>query len=95
MRMHWGQLYKKHHDSLLEILLSRGVDRTEADDLLADVWADCVPGRRHRPSMLKKFNGTCPLQDWLAKVATIRWVDRNPKRSRHNNSGPGYKLLKR
>jgi hypothetical protein len=38
-----GELYKKYHDSLLKILLSRGVDRTDADDLLADVWADCVP----------------------------------------------------
>jgi hypothetical protein len=82
-----AELYETFHGSLLEILLSRGVDRTEAEDVLADLWADCVPGQDDRPSILAKFSGKCALQDWLATVATIRWVDRKPKRSRHNDRG--------
>jgi RNA polymerase sigma factor (sigma-70 family) len=70
------------HGSLLGILLSRGADRTEAEDLLADLWSDCVPGQDDRPSILEKFSGKCTLQGWLATVATNRWVDRKRKQSR-------------
>lgn len=73
---------------LLGILLSRGADRTEAEDLLADLWADCVPGQDDRPSILEKFSGKCTLQGWLATVATNRWVDRKRKQSRYVDPGP-------
>jgi RNA polymerase sigma factor (sigma-70 family) len=77
-----AELREKCHGSLLGILLSRGADRTEAEDLLADLWADCVPGQDDRPSILEKFSGRCTLQGWLATVATNRWVDRKRKQSR-------------
>src|SRR5215472_5589587 len=76
-------LRDKCHNSLLAILLARGVDRAEADDLLADLWADCVPGNNDRPSLLEKFSGKCTLQGWLATVATNRWIDRKRKQARH------------
>jgi hypothetical protein len=70
-----GELWEICHGSLLGMLLSLGAERTEAEDVLADLWAG-------RPSILKKFNGICTLQSWLETLAKIRWVDRNPKRSR-------------
>jgi len=63
------------HEVLLRILLSRGASPTETEDLLADLWSDCVPGDDDRPSLLEKFNGQCKLQGWLATVATRRWID--------------------
>src|SRR5215472_6269975 len=75
-------LRDKCHNSLLAILLARGVDRAEADDLLADLWADCVPGNNDRPSLLEKFSGKCTLQGWLATVATNRWFDLKRKQAR-------------
>src|SRR5215475_12754527 len=75
-------LRERCQSALLGILLSRGADRTEAEDLLADLWADCVPGQDDRPSILEKFSGKCTLQGWLATVATNRWVDRRRKQSR-------------
>src|ERR1051325_11267607 len=39
-----AELRQQCHASLTNILLARGATRTEADDLLADLWADCVPG---------------------------------------------------
>src|SRR3954470_9156844 len=71
------------HGSLLGILLARGANRTEAEDLLADLWADCVPGDDDRPSILEKFSGKCTLLGWLATVATNRWIDRKRKDARH------------
>src|ERR1041385_8040831 len=78
-----AQMRDQCHGSLLGILMSRGADRTEAEDLLADLWADCVPGNDDRPSILEKFSGKCTLQGWLATVATNRWVDRKRKQSRY------------
>ena len=87
-----AELREKCHSPLFGILVSRGADRTEAEDLLADLWADCVPGNDDRPSILEKFSGKCTLQGWLATVATNRWVDRKRKQSRfvepsHDGSG--------
>src|SRR6516162_2346443 len=39
-----AELREENHGPLLRILLSRGASPTEAEDLLADLWADCVPG---------------------------------------------------
>jgi DNA-directed RNA polymerase specialized sigma24 family protein len=82
-----GELWEIYNGSLLEMLLSRGAERTEAEDVLADLWAACIPGWDDRPSILKKFSGKCPLQGWLENLATIRWVDRKPKRSGAASTG--------
>jgi RNA polymerase sigma factor (sigma-70 family) len=82
-----AELRENCQGSLVGILLSRGADRTEAEDLLADLWSDCVPGQDDRPSILEKFSGKCTLQGWLATVATNRWVDRKRKQSRYVEPG--------
>ena len=83
-----AQMRDQCHGSLLGILMARGADRTEAEDLLADLWADCVPGADDRPSILEKFSGKCTLQGWLATVATNRWIDRKRKQARHVDPNP-------
>jgi RNA polymerase sigma factor (sigma-70 family) len=77
-----ADLRQQCHASLMNILLSRGATRTEAEDLLADLWADCVPGNADRPSLLEKFSGKCTLPGWLATVATNRWFDLKRKQAR-------------
>lgn len=77
-----GRLREASHNGLLNILLSRGASRTEADDLLADLWADCVPGAGDQPSLLEKFSGSCSLRSWLATVLTRRWIDLKRKHAR-------------
>jgi RNA polymerase sigma factor (sigma-70 family) len=76
-----GDLRDQCHTSLLAILIARGASPTEAEDLVADLWTDCVPGPE-RPSLLEKFSGRCSLQGWLATVATNRWVDFKRKQAR-------------
>lgn len=77
-----AELREKNHSVLTNILLSRGASQTEADDLLADLWTDCVPGNDDRPSLLEKFSGKCSLRSWLATVVTRRWIDLKRKLSR-------------
>src|SRR5437899_10290278 len=69
------ELREKLHAPILKTLLCRGATPTEAEDLLADLWADCVPGSDDRPSLLEKYNGRSTLQGWLSTIATNRWID--------------------
>jgi RNA polymerase sigma factor (sigma-70 family) len=75
-------LREQCHAPLLHTLLARGASRTEAEDLLADLWTDCVPGAADRPSLLEKFSGRCSLPSWLATVATNRWIDLRRRQTR-------------
>src|SRR5215468_7815604 len=77
-----GALREACHGPLTNILVARGASRTEAEDLLADLWADCVPGGDERASRLEKFSGKCSLQGWLATVATNRLIDLKRKQIR-------------
>jgi RNA polymerase sigma factor (sigma-70 family) len=80
-------LRERCHTSLVNILVSRGASPTEADDLLADLWADCVPGGDDKPSLLEKFGGKCKLLGWLSTVATRRWIDFKRRQVRHVTPG--------
>jgi RNA polymerase sigma factor (sigma-70 family) len=76
-------LRRWYNGDLVNILLSRGATPTESDDLLADLWDDCVVGGDEHPSLLEKFSGRCALRNWLATVATRRWIDLRRRRGRH------------
>jgi len=71
-----AELREKYNGPPLKILLSRwGMNRTKAEDMLADLWGDCVPGNVDQPSILEKFrgeefSGEGSLQNWLAFMAT-------------------------
>src|SRR5262249_5501634 len=80
-----AELRGRCQGSLLGILLARGANRTEAEDLLADLWADCVPGNDDRPSLLDKFSRRCSMQSWLATVATNRLIDLKRKQKRRGD----------
>jgi hypothetical protein len=52
------ELFEKYHGPLLEFLVSSWrMERTKAEDMLADFWGDCVPGNVDQPSILEKFSG--------------------------------------
>lgn len=69
------ELRSRMDGSLRGILRSRGATETEAEDVLADLWGDCVGEGEDHPALLEKYSGKCPLQAWLALVATNRWYD--------------------
>jgi RNA polymerase sigma factor (sigma-70 family) len=70
-----GALRERLDGPLRAILRSRGASPTEADDTVADLWGECVADGAGRPVLLDKYSGKCPLQSWLATVATNRWYD--------------------
>jgi len=75
-----GALRNKYQPVLFGVLVARGARPIEAEDLLADLWGDCVGSPDVRPSLLEKFSGRCPLQNWLITVATRRLIDLKRKK---------------
>ena len=45
-------LREQHHASLGNILRARGASATETEELLADLWGDCVPRKKTNNSQL-------------------------------------------
>ena len=69
---------------LLSILRSRGAGETEAEEILADLWSDCVPGAG-KACLLAKFNGQAAPLGWLARVAINRWIDARRRRAKFDS----------
>jgi RNA polymerase sigma factor (sigma-70 family) len=82
-----GELREQYQAMLLSTLVARGATRVEAEDLLADLWGDCVGRGPDRPPLLEKFSGKCPVQNWLLTVATHRLVDLK-RRQKHRGELP-------
>ena len=71
------------HTSLLErTLVSRGAKPAEAEDLVANLWRDCLPKPGVGRSLLEKYKGPTLLQSWLTTVVTRRLIDFK-RRQRH------------
>ena len=69
------ELRERNNGPLRNILISRGASPAEAEEILADIWAKCVPTGDQQASLIQKFNGNCRVQNWLARVVTNRWLD--------------------
>jgi RNA polymerase sigma factor (sigma-70 family) len=78
----------QHHSGLRNALVARGASAVEAEDLLADLWGDCVRRSEAEPCLLDKYSGKCPVQAWLLTVATHRLLDLK-RRQKHRGQMPG------
>ena len=71
---------RNNYDRLIRATLcKRGASNTEAEDVLADLWADCF-GSSGEP-LLNKYQGRCALSSWLITVATNRLIDFKRRKS--------------
>ncbi|HSH38894.1 MAG TPA: sigma-70 family RNA polymerase sigma factor [Chthoniobacterales bacterium] len=70
-----NELRRRYEAKLVAVLCSRGANRTEAEDLVADLWADCFAARGADRSLLVKYQGRATLESWLTTVAMHRLVD--------------------
>ena len=57
---------------IAKILSARGASPTEAGDLTRNLLSDCVAGGE---ALLRRYNGRCSLQSWLATCGTRRFID--------------------
>jgi len=71
------EFYSTYQPMLERLLMSRGVDRSHAQELVADVMAECFGAGKKgetRP-LLKKYEGRSSLSTWLIRITWNRWLD--------------------
>jgi RNA polymerase sigma factor (sigma-70 family) len=76
-----AELRSRYNSKLVGVLRARGASQTEAEDLVADLWADCFAPRGNREPLLSKYQGRCALESWLLTVGTNRLVDLKRRQS--------------
>ena len=81
-------LRSQYHSPLVNVLVGRGANVSEAEELVQDLWGECVPGTEDRPCLLEKFSGKCGFQNWLITVATNRLIDAKRKQARRKTFVP-------
>jgi RNA polymerase sigma factor (sigma-70 family) len=92
-------LREKYHSFLVSMLSAKGASAAEAEDLVADLWGDCVPGAAGRTSLLAKYSGRCAVKSWLTTVAINRLIDLKRRQRlrfgtlQYTNEQPGIDLL--
>ncbi|MDF1816893.1 MAG: sigma-70 family RNA polymerase sigma factor [Verrucomicrobiales bacterium] len=70
--------FQEEYQSTLErVLMSRGVDKVAAEDLVADIMAECFgAGKKGETTpLLAKFEGRSSLSTWLIRITWNRWLD--------------------
>ncbi len=84
--------FQEEYQPMLErVLMSRGVERTQARDLVADVVAECFGAGKKgqtRP-LLEKFEGRSSLSTWMIRITWNRWLDLK-RRDKFRGDLPSY-----
>jgi RNA polymerase sigma factor (sigma-70 family) len=73
-----AQFDAEYRPTLERVLMARGVDRVQAEDLVADVIAECFGAGKKgtmEKRLLAKFEGRSSLSTWLIRTTWNRWLD--------------------
>lgn len=84
--------FQEEYQPMLErVMMSRGVERTQAQDLVADIIAECFGAGKKgqtRP-LLEKFEGRSSLSTWMIRITWNRWLDLK-RRDKFRGELPSY-----
>ena len=72
-----SQMRTRFNGELRAFLVGAGATKSEAEELLTNLWTDCVTGKR----LLLRYRGTAPLVAWLKTVVMNDLVDRRRRQS--------------
>lgn len=68
----------EYRPTLERVLMARGVARGDAEDLVADIIAECFGAGRKgalEVRLLEKYEGRSSLSTWLIRITWNRWLD--------------------
>ena len=69
--------------SLSAALKSFGASDDEVEEVLAQLWADCVVADPPRRPLLERFDGRASLRTWLSAITINRWISLKRRQSLH------------
>lgn len=73
-----NRFHSEYRPALERVLMARGVERGEAEDLVADIVGECFGAGKQGPlevRLLEKFEGRSSLSTWLIRTTWNRWLD--------------------
>jgi RNA polymerase sigma factor (sigma-70 family) len=68
---------------LSKVLGSYGASKDEIDEILAQLWGDCLVGPR---PLFHVFNGRSALKSWLTAICVNRWISLKRRESQHTRA---------
>jgi RNA polymerase sigma factor (sigma-70 family) len=74
------ELKKSLTPFLSKVLASYGASRDEIDEILAQLWGDCLTGAR---PLFHVFNGKSALRSWLTAISVNRWISLKRREAQH------------
>lgn len=81
-------LQKSQREPLLAFLQSCGGKPSEAEEIVTELWADCVTSRNGTRPKLARYDGTCALKTFLSRVTLNVLLTRRRKETRRNELVP-------
>ena len=74
------ELKKSLTPFLSKVLSSYGASKDEIDEILAQLWGDCLTGAR---PLFHVFNGKSALKSWLTAISVNRWISLKRREAQH------------
>jgi RNA polymerase sigma factor (sigma-70 family) len=68
---------------LSKVLGSYGASKDEIDEILAQLWGDCLVGPR---PLFHVFNGRSALKSWLTAICVNRWISLKRREAQHTRA---------
>ena len=68
---------------LCKVLGSYGASKDEIDEILAQLWGDCLVGPR---PLFHIFNGRSALKSWLTAICVNRWISLKRRQAQHTRA---------
>jgi RNA polymerase sigma factor (sigma-70 family) len=75
-----SELKKRLTPFLSRVLASYGASKDEIDEILAQLWGDCLTGPR---PLFHVFNGKSALKSWLTAISVNRWISLKRREAQH------------
>ena len=75
-----SELKKSLTPFLSKVLASYGASKDEIDEILAQLWGDCLMGPR---PLFHVFNGKSALKSWLTAISVNRWISLKRREAQH------------
>lgn len=71
-----------HRDALMSFLVNKGALQQEAEELVSQLWADCLIANQGEIPRIARYDGSCKLLTWLNTVALNRLLTSKRRQQR-------------
>lgn len=71
---------------LAHVLYEYKASPSEVEELLAQLWADCLAGTATHPPLLQVYNGTASISTWLTAILLNRWFSLKRRQATHEKA---------